>query len=284
MPPLEVFVSQPPAGGYPPPDPSQPGSYPPPGQYGPPAGSSPAPAGGYPPPADPAGYQPPPAGYQPPPPGYQPPPPGYTAPPPGYSPPPPGYQQDGGYPPPAGGYPPPAPGYQGGAPAFPPAGGSGSAGFDISKLGTVSRGILGASLLTLIGSFFNFWKVSSTFVSGGYSGWSLWWWIPVVLAVAVGVVYALTLFGQLKPGQVKPEYLFYGAAASFVLMIFVFIHTLVYDGPYGIFDGGEGLSSGPGFGVVFTLIATLVLTYFTAVAAKNAGAKLPFKVPGPALH
>lgn len=270
-------MSQPPAGGFPPPDSSQPGSYPPPAQPGPPAGSSPAPAGSYPPPA-PGGYQPPPAGYQPPSPGY-------AAPPPGYSPPPPGYQQPaaGGYPPPAPGYQPPV-GYQaGGAPNYPPAGGSGTAGFDVSKLGTVSRGILGASLLTLIGSFFNFWRVKSTYFSGGYSGWSLWWWIPVVLAVAVGVVYALTLFGSLKPGQVKPEYLFYGAAASFVLMIIVFVHTIVYDGPYGIFDGGDGLSSGPGFGVVFTLIATLVLTYFTALAAKNAGAKLPFKVPGPSL-
>lgn len=280
MPPLEVFVSQPPAGGYPPPDQSQPGGYPPPAQYVPPAGSSPAPTGGYPPPADPAGYQPPPAGYQPPPPGY-------AAPPPGYSPPPPGYQQPaaGNFPPPAGGYPPPAPGYQpAGAPAYPPAGGSGTPSFDISKLGTVARGILGAALLILIGSFFNFWTVSSPGITyGGYNGWSLWWWIPVVLGIAVGVVYALTLFGQLKPGQVKPEYLFYGAAASFVLMIFVLIHTFVYDGPSGIFND-YGFSTGSGFGVWFTLIATLVLTYFTAVAATNAGAKLPFKVPGPALH
>jgi hypothetical protein len=277
MTPLEVSVSQPPAGGYPPPDPSQPGGYPPPAQPGPPQGGYPPPTGGYPAPADPAGYQPPPGGYQPPPGGYQPPQPGYA-------PPPPGYQQPaaGGYPPPAAGYPPAAPGYPpGGAPSFPPAGGSGNAGFDISKLGTVSRGILGASLLVLIGSFFNFWKVSD--LSDGYSGWSLWWWIPVVLAIAVGVAYALTLFGQLKPGQVKPEHLFYGAAASFVLMVFVLIHTIIYDGPGGVFDGDSGFSSGPGFGVVFTLIATLVLTYFTAVAATNAGAKLPFKVPGPAL-
>lgn len=279
-------MSQPPAGGYPPPDPSQPGGYPPPAQPGPAQGGYPPPAGSYPPPADPAGYQPPPAGYQPPPGAYQPPPAGYQPPQPGYAPPPPGYQQPaaGGYPPPAAGYPPAAPGYPpGGAPSFPPAGGSGNAGFDISKLGTVSRGILGASLLVLIGSFFNFWTVSYLDESNGYSGWSLWWWIPVVLAIAVGVAYALTLFGQLKPGQVKPEHLFYGAAASFVLMIFVLIHTIIYDGPGGLFDGDSGFSSGPGFGVVFTLIATLVLTYFTAVAATNAGAKLPFKVPGPAL-
>ena len=272
-------MSQPPAGGYPPPDPSQQGSYPPPAQPGPPPYTPPG--GSYPPPGEQGGYP------QQPPPGYQPPQPGYAAPPAGYQPPPAGYQPPpaGSYPPPAGGYPPPAPGYQpGGAPAFPPAGG-GSAGFDITKLGTVSRGILGAALLTFIGSFFSFWTVSYSGIgSGSYNGWSLWWWIPVLLAIAVGVVYALTLFGVLKPGQVKPEYLFYGAAASFVLMIFVLIHTIAYDGPYGILSGDDDFSSGPGFGVVFVLIATLVLTYFTAMAAKNAGAKLPFKVPGPSLN
>ena len=41
----------------------------------------------------------------------------------------------------------------------------------------------------------------------------------MLLAVAVGVIYALQLFGVLKPAQVKPEWLVYGAAASFVLMI-----------------------------------------------------------------
>ncbi len=260
-------MSQPPAGGYPPPEPSPPGGYPPPAQPGPPGGAY-QPPGSH--PAQPANQ---------PPPGYQPPPPGYAPPPAGAYPPP-----AGGYPPPSSGYPPPAAGYPpAGAPGYPPAPVGGSGGFDISKLGTVSRGILGASLLTLIGSFFNFWTVSYLGESSGYNGWSLWWWIPVVLAIAVGVAYALTLFGQLKPGQLKPEYLFYGAAASFVLMIFVLIHTIAYDGPGGYFDGDSGFSSGSGFGVWFTLIATLVLTYFTAVAATNAGAKLPFKVPGPSL-
>ena len=34
----------------------------------------------------------------------------------------------------------------------------------------------------------------------------------------------------MKPGQVKPEWLVYGAAASFVLMIGVLIQTFVYGG------------------------------------------------------
>jgi len=272
-------VSQPPAGGYPPPEPSQPGGYPPPANPG-------QPAGGYPPPAP--GYQPPP-GYTPPPaPGQggfqQPPAPGYPpqAPAPGAYPPP----VAGGYPPPAGGYPPAAQGYGPpaayGAPGA-PTGRPGNAAFDLSKISTIGWGVIGAALLTLIASFTNFWSVSYGAISyGGYSGWSLWWWIPVVLAIAVGVVYALTLFGVMKPGQVKPEWLFYGAAASFVLMIIVLIHTFAYDGPYSVLGGTDtGISSGPGFGVWLALIATLALTYFSALAAQKSGAKLPFKVPGP---
>ncbi len=272
-------MSQPPAGGYPPPDQSQPGAYPPPAQPGPPAG-------GYPPPAP--GYQPPPAYTPPPGPapgGYQPPPA------PGYAPPPPGA---GAYPPPpAGGYPPPAPGYQPpppagygqpGAPAYPPpAGAAAKPAFDISKVSTIGWGVMGAAFLTFIASFFSFWSVSFSGLgsTGIYNGWSLWWWIPILLAIAVGVVYALTLFGILKPGPIKPVFLFYGAAASFVLMIFVLIHTFAYDGPYGVVSGEPGFSAGPGFGVWFALITTLALTYFTALAAQAAGDKLPFKVPGP---
>ncbi len=143
-------------------------------------------------------------------------------------------------------------------------------------------GVLGASLLTLIASFFSFWTVRDISFLGitlSYGGWTSWWWIPIVLAVAVGVVYALQLFGVMKPGQVKPEWLAYGAAASFVLMIFVLIQTFFWNGPGGVY---EGFSKGPSFGVFFALITTAALTYFTALAAQGAGAKLPFKVPGPA--
>ncbi|WP_196073431.1 hypothetical protein [Nakamurella alba] len=274
-------MSQPP-GGYPPP-PEQPpsggypGGFPPPPPAGPPPGGAPGgypppPAGGYPPPPAPGAYPPPAA---PPPAG---PPPGAYAPPGQQQPPPPGYGAPGAYPPPAqGGYGPPPPGY---APQGP---GSGAPSFDPSKVSIAGWGVMGAALLTLIASFFSFWSVSYAAVYIGYgfglSGWSLWWWIPVLIALAVGVAYALTLFGVLKPGQVKPEWLVYGAAGSFVLMIIVLIHTFAYNGPFGAYSDG---STGPSFGVWFALITTLALTYFTALAAQSAGARLPIKVPGPA--
>ncbi len=294
-----------PATGYPPQDPG----YPPPGQgYPPPGQGYPPPGQGYQPPAGP-GYPPP--GQQYPPPGQAYPPPGQQYPPPGqgYPPPGPGYPQPGqqypqpgqgyqppgqayqqpgpGYPPPGQGYPPAPQGYppapQGG-PGYPAPAGSGAGSVDFSKISTIGWGVIGATLLTFVASFFNFWKLSygASFgsFSGGLNGWSSWWWVPVLLAIAVGVLYALNVFGILKPGQLKPELLFYGAAASFVLMIFVLIHTFVRGS--GLGDLGLNSSTGPGFGVWFALITTLALTYFTALAAQSAGAKLPFKVPGPA--
>ncbi len=148
-------------------------------------------------------------------------------------------------------------------------------------------GVIGAAVLTLIASFFPFWSVSYQGIgigSGSYNGWALWWWVPVVLAIAVGVIYALELFGLIKPTQLKPEWLFYGAAGSFVLMIVVLIQTFFYGGGItnDLNDLGISISKGPSFGVWFALITTLALTYFTALAAQSSGAKLPFKVPGPA--
>ncbi len=156
----------------------------------------------------------------------------------------------------------------------------------MSKVTVIGWGVMGAAFLTLIASFFNFWSESYSGAgigfsgSVGISGWSSWWWLPVLLAVAVGVMYALTLFGIMKSGSVKPEFLFYGAAASFVLMIIVLIMTFSYGPSYSSADF-PGFSQGPGFGVWFALITTLALTYFTALAAQAAGSKLPFKVPGP---
>lgn len=263
-------MSQPPAGGYPPPDPSQPGGYPPP-------------AGNYPPPADPAGYQPPPAGYQPPP--------GYAAPPPGYSPPPPGYQQPaaGGYPPPAGSYPPPAggyppaPGYQGGAPAFPPAGGSGTPSFDVSKVGRSDWIVIGAGLVLLIFSFFG-WLSASYDFGGGFSdsssagAWHEYWWLATVLGVAVAVVVALrSAMGQPLP-QVKPQFLMFAAAAGFVITLIALIEIFAKTG-----DDGGGFSYGPGFGIWVCLVVSAAQTYFVWLWAQNQpGWSLP-KLPGPAL-
>ncbi|HEY5877577.1 MAG TPA: hypothetical protein VIU11_01615 [Nakamurella sp.] len=152
----------------------------------------------------------------------------------------------------------------------------------MSKLTIAGWGVLGSALLTLIVSFFPFWSATGTgflLGAGSANGWSLWWWLPILLAVAVGVIYGLEIFGFIKPKQIKPEWLVYGAGASFVLMIFVLIHTFFYAGPSGVF---EDWPHGPSFGVYLAIVTTAALTYFMALAAQSSGAKLPVKVPGPA--
>jgi hypothetical protein len=166
--------------------------------------------------------------------------------------------------------------------AYPPPAAGPKPSFDVSKVSVAGWGVLGSSLLTLIVSFFPFWSVSAAgfiTVTISLNGWSLWWWLPVLLAVAVGVVYGLEVFGVIKPTQVKPEWLVYAAAASFVLMLGVMIQTFIYAGALGIYSD---VSHGPSFGVFIAVVSTAALTYFTALAAQSAGAKLPFKVPGPA--
>ena len=153
----------------------------------------------------------------------------------------------------------------------------------MSKLTIAGWGVLGSSLLTLIASFFSFWSGHVDRLHLGPSSAQRrgrsWWWLPVLLAVAVGVVYALELFGVIKPNQVKPEWLVYAAAASFVLMLGVMIQTFLLRGPLGIY---ADVSHGPSFGVFIAVVATAALTYFMALAAQSSGAKLPVKVPGPA--
>lgn len=166
-----------------------------------------------------------------------------------------------------------------------PSGGGGMPAIDISKITVIGWGVIGAAFLTLIASLFNFWSVSysgqmAAYGSGGgLNGWTSWWWLPVLVALAVGVVYALTLFGIVKPGQIKPEFLLYGALVSFVLMVIVLIVTFSYSGSYNSDLGG--ISAGPGFGVWFAVITTLALAYFAALSVQSRGGKLPFKVPGP---
>ncbi len=141
---------------------------------------------------------------------------------------------------------------------------------------------MGASLLTFIFSFFPFWSVSVRgFGGGSVNGWSSWWWLPILVALAVGVAYALLTFEIVKPQQLQPLWLFYAGAASFVLMIFVLIHTIARGAGTGLFTGGA-VSTGPSFGTFAVLVTTLAVAYFAGLYAQSAGTKLPFKLPGPA--
>ena len=273
-------MSQPPAGGYPPPDQPQPGGYPPPAQPGPPSGGYPPPAPGY---APPPAYTPPPGpapgGYQPPPaPGYAPPPPGAA----GYPPPP----AAGGYPPPAPGYQPPPPAGYGapGAPGYPPPAGAAasSSSFDASKVGTGDWIIIGSGVVLLIFSFFGWLSASVSY--GGYSAstsagaWHEYWWLATVCGVAVSVIVGLRATMGQAISQIKPLFLMIIAAAGFVITLIALIEIFAKTG-----DDGVGFSYGPGFGIWVCLIVAAAQTYFVWLWGQRQPAwNLP-KLPGPAL-
>ncbi|GGL88855.1 hypothetical protein [Nakamurella endophytica] len=239
-----------------------------PPSYPPPSGAAP----GYPPPAPPG----PPGGYAAPPPGYAPPPPSSNAPgapgaPGGAYPPPAGYPAaQGGYPAP-GAYPPPQGGYA-------PPGGSGNyprpaTGPDFSKVAIGDWLILGGGLLYLIFSFFT-WQlridVDSDFFYAYRNGWGSFYIIGTLLVLAVTVVRALQLFvPQANLRSVKPEFLVYGAVLGAAVVLLSVIVILAQN---GIMYTGAWLA----------LIMALVVAYGTLLSAQRAGARLPFKVPGPA--
>ncbi len=243
-------MTQPPPGGYPPPEQTPPG-----GQPGPAGPAAPSAGAGYPPDPGQAPAGPPP-GYAPPAGGYPPPPPGA----PGYPPPPPGQP---GYPPP-GGY------QQPGQPAY--AGAPGSAQFDISKVTIGDWIIMGTGLLLLIFSFFG-WLSISLGMFGSYSvgAWHEYWWIATILGLAVAVIVALRATMGQKIDQIKPQYLMFGAAAGFLITLIALIE---------IFARFEG--AGPGFGIWACLILSAAQTYFVWLwAQRQPGWTLP-KLPGPA--
>lgn len=261
-------MSQPPAGGYPPPEQPPPGSYPPPAPAGPPPaqGGYQPPAGGYPPPA-PGGYPPPPQGA---PGGYQPPAGGYPPPPPG---------PQGGYPPAPGGYPP-----QGGYPqqgGFPP-GPGGAPQVDLSKVTTADWIVIGSGLVLLIFSFFGWLSVSYTgpyasFSGGSAGAWHEYWWLATLLGVAVAVVVAMRAIARQPLPQIKPLFLVAGAGVGFVITLIALIELFAKGG------SGGGITVGPGLGIWVCLIVSLAQTYFVWLwAQKQPGWTLP-KLPGPAL-
>ena len=163
---------------------------------------------------------------------------------------------------------------------YPPQGGNNPGSSPLSNITVTGWGVLGSAILTFIASLLPWWHVSVSILgiesTDSASGWNRFWILVPLLALAIGVVYALSVF-KVIPAQPKLGLLYvYGGLAAFVLTILALIDTATYGGEYE----GSGVSSGPSFGVFFALITTAALTYFGALAAQESGQKLPIKVPG----
>ncbi|WP_155981761.1 hypothetical protein [Nocardia sp. BMG111209] len=135
---------------------------------------------------------------------------------------------------------------------------------------------------TLIASLLPWWTDSATSmgytVSASASAWHRFWWIGPLIAVAVGIVYALVI---VKAVAAQPKTLLLlagGGFASFVLTLISLIDTISRPTGMGV---PQLASPGPSAGVFLALVTTAVLCYFGALAAQDAGARLPIVIPGP---
>ncbi|MGX7680961.1 hypothetical protein ACSMXN_18905 [Jatrophihabitans sp. DSM 45814] len=257
-------------GSFDPNVPQAPAQYPPPAPPAPPQAPAPAPGVGQPG----VGQQGvPPAPAYPPAHAYEPPP-AYQAPPPGA---------------PAGGYPPVDPNAQqwSGAPA--PAGQSSFGGFDSKNLKsfdpkTVSPldwGIIGAGVLTLLFSFFGYYKYSvkisilgsSQSNSDTFSAWhGFFGWFAALVAFAAAVLLAAELIAKMTlPFPVRLVVL-----GGFGLALLCTILALfVVPGPSGFSGAGVSFDKGHGFSYWLSLIILIAGTVLSYLRFQQTGGKLP---------
>jgi hypothetical protein len=126
-------------------------------------------------------------------------------------------------------------------------------------------------VLLFIFSFFGWWSFNfGGLYTASVGAWTEYWWIATVLGVAVAVIVALRVLLSQPLPQIKPQFLFFGAAGGFLITLIAFIEILASNG------------GGPGFGIIICLIVSAAQTYFVWVwGQKQPGWTLP-KVPGPA--
>lgn len=163
---------------------------------------------------------------------------------------------------------------------YQPQGGNNPGSSPLQNITITGYGVLGSAILTFIASLLPWWHVTVEILnietSDSASGWNRFWILVPLLALVIGVVYALSVFKVIPPNPKLGLLYVYGGLAAFVLTILAIIDTATYGGEYE----GSGVSFGPSFGVFLALITTAALTYFGALAAQESGQKLPIKVPG----
>ncbi|UQX87851.1 hypothetical protein M6D93_16310 [Jatrophihabitans telluris] len=259
----------------PPPPGSTPGYQPPPApgsQPPPPAYQAPAPPGSTP------SYQPPPApSYQPPPPAYQaPPPPSYQPPAPAYqAPPAPSYQPPGADPSAAGQWDQPAPASSFGQQVgFDPAN---LQNFDPKTVNQLDWGIIAAGVLTMLFSFFGYYKYSFSGLgiseSKTFSAWhGFFGWFAALVAFAAAVVLAAHLIAKLTlPFPVRLVVL-----GGFALALLCAILALfVVPGPSGFSTLGFSYNKGHGISYWISLLLLIAGTVLSYLRFTQTGGKLP---------
>ena len=145
------------------------------------------------------------------------------------------------------------------------------AGFDIKKLDTLDRVVVGASAVTLICMFLPWYGVSDLVYSASVSGFSSGWgWLGALLIIAAGLYLALLRAGSNLPKiSYGPGVTVLGLSALGTVIVLLRWLTI----PSGHFGGG---SYGPMYGMYLTILAGIVQVLISFRLFKQSGEKVPW--------
>jgi vacuolar-type H+-ATPase subunit I/STV1 len=176
--------------------------------------------------------------------------------------------------------PPPPPG------AYPPPGGPAKPAFDPKTVDPMDWAIIGAGILSLIFSFFAYYKYKASYSIGGASqsisasasAWhGFFGWFAAIVALAAAAILAIELFmpGTLKlPIPARTITLAGFALATLCVLLAFFIHPGT-----GASVSGPGYSAkvGHGFSYFVTLILVIAGTVLSFLRLKATGGALPWE-------
>ncbi|QIS20487.1 DUF4175 domain-containing protein [Nocardia terpenica] len=153
--------------------------------------------------------------------------------------------------------------------------------------------MLGSALLTFAFAFLPWWSWSWSGWIGGVSAsasdsadaWHRFWWIGVVVALAVAMLYLFTAFAVIPRRPALLALLAYGGVFAFVLTAASFIDAVALHkkpSPHGIVieraismgnhhPWGSASASGPSFGIFLTAVSTAVLATCAVLVAYRSG-------------
>ncbi|MCU1688991.1 MAG: hypothetical protein JWN20_919 [Jatrophihabitantaceae bacterium] len=170
--------------------------------------------------------------------------------------------------------PPPPPGSP--YPAGPPGPGGGPA-FDPKTVNPLDWGIIAAGVLTLIFSFFPYYKASysgfGVTQSASFNGWHGLTWLGTILAFAAAALLAVELF---KPGTVKlPIPTRLAVLGAFAIAFLTILLGLVW---VPVDTGGiDGIDKGHGIGYWLSALAVIAGLVLSVLRLKATGGSLPWE-------
>jgi len=148
--------------------------------------------------------------------------------------------------------------------------------FDLKRLNTLDRAIIGGALVAFIAGFLPWWGASAGLFDVSVKGWSAGFtaWAGTLLLTLAGVFQLLRRSGMSLPElPFGPSVIAAGVAALGLLLVVIRWLSL---------PSYNGIGVGTRYGMWVALIAGVVETAAAVVAMRTSGEPLPWKPAGEA--